>query len=597
MTIQAGKADGWPQALDYNAAIQAPAICFRDPELREAVVERHPVTRMPKLWTGGFADVYRLRRNGEWIAVKCFKRSSTDVRERYAAISEVLEASRLPYFVDFRFLHDEMLVNGGRYPVVKMRWADGMPLHEYVRGRLTSPAELRMLAARLVEMVHALEANGLAHGDFQHGNILVGPDGLTLVDYDGMFVRAFEGEEAPELGLPNYQHPRRTAAHYGPGVDRFPLVVLCTGLFALAADPSLWARYNPVDTESFLFTRDDFLFGRESELVAHLRRVGDRWVDDWLELLLESCDAAPDAIALPAIPDAAAGDADRASSPWAAEAVDGGTRPMPWWLSLQAEPARTSGLVPVPPGPLSAAQAPARPVLSYDEVSLGPTFPFARASVGLAIFMLVLTGWLAPGSTMFIMAIFGVVVVVMRWQSVVRSFPPIRLVAAVAFMFLLWYLIPVHLFIAVVVTAVSVLADRYSKWKQSASSRYGMLTSRFADLVAMVQNLDTERTAVEREILVLNRAEVNEKTSSLLYLRRRAAESGSPAPTALPPELDRAITTRYQASRQTHTVALTALTRSMADLQREQREVGGELDTLHPPTFLDFLSARSGLGS
>ena len=76
---------------------------------REAVVERHPVTRMPKLWTGGFADVYRLRRGSETLAVKCFKRSSTDVRERYGAIAEALEAASLPFFVEFRFLADEML--------------------------------------------------------------------------------------------------------------------------------------------------------------------------------------------------------------------------------------------------------------------------------------------------------------------------------------------------------------------------------------------------------------------------------------------------------------------------------------------------------
>ncbi len=43
---------------------------------------------------------------------------------------------------------------------------------------------------------------------------------LALVDYDGMYV---EGLLIPpnEAGHPDYQHPERTRAHYGLGMDDF----------------------------------------------------------------------------------------------------------------------------------------------------------------------------------------------------------------------------------------------------------------------------------------------------------------------------------------------------------------------------------------
>jgi hypothetical protein len=549
---------------------------------------------MPKLWTGGFADVYRLRRGSEWVAVKCFKRSPADVRERYAAISDGLAESGLTYFVDFRFLPEEMLVNGARYPVVKMRWADGIPLHEYVRAQLGVPGELRALAARLVEMVRALEERGLAHGDFQHGNILVGDGGLTLVDYDGMYVGAFEGGEAPEIGLPNYQHPRRMASHYGPGIDRFPLLVLCAGLHALAADPSLWNRFNPVDTESFLFTRDDFLFANESPLVAHVRSLGDRRACAWLDELLAACEAEPDATPFPdALPDFV-GDAEGYVPEWARDDRTGEAPSVPWWVSMQESPSTYAALVPAPPPALEPASD-TRPMLQFEEVPSGASLPIGRfvaVAGALVVLLPLLTGLIIPGATIFFVLVVGMLVAFSRWSSLMRIHPPARFAVAFFFVLLLWNVIPVHLFIALLVTAGSVLADRYSKWKTSASSRYGQLTSRFANLVSMVQSVDAERSAAEREILALNRAEVNEKNSTLLYLRRRAEETGTPAPSALPPDLDRAVTQRYQASRQTHTASLARLTRSLSDLHEEQRLIAAELDTLQPPGFLDFLSAR-----
>ena len=44
-----------------------------------------------------------------------------------------------------------------------------------------------------------------AHGDLKPDNILVQADGsLTLVDYDGMYVPAMQGQKSRELGSPDF---------------------------------------------------------------------------------------------------------------------------------------------------------------------------------------------------------------------------------------------------------------------------------------------------------------------------------------------------------------------------------------------------------
>ena len=48
---------------------------------------------------------------------------------------------------------------------------------------------------------------------------------MRLVDMDGFFMPAMT--KAPgEIGHPHFQHPRRTAAHWGADADAFSLLVI-----------------------------------------------------------------------------------------------------------------------------------------------------------------------------------------------------------------------------------------------------------------------------------------------------------------------------------------------------------------------------------
>ncbi|HJZ71515.1 MAG TPA: hypothetical protein VKE51_07215 [Vicinamibacterales bacterium] len=292
--------EGWPAPNAYGIAVQNPHVCFRDPDLKAAAVARTTVTRMPKVWTGNFAQVYELQAPGGRWAVKCFTRSVADIRARYSAIAAAISRSRLPYFVDFEFLDGEMLVDGARWPVLKMRWTDGQPLDRFVASNLARPRALLAAASQLFDLVRALERKKLAHGDLQHGNIIVQESGVRLVDYDGMFVPAFAGTASPEIGAPSYQHPQRSNGDYAVGLDRFSALAIGTALAAVAVDPSVWAEFHTGD--NLIFTGEDFRNPAGSRVLDRLRTLADPQLQSLVEGLVAACAARPLEVSLPARP-------------------------------------------------------------------------------------------------------------------------------------------------------------------------------------------------------------------------------------------------------------------------------------------------------
>src|SRR5438874_2009518 len=111
----------WPQATDYNEALQTPALCFRDAELRQSTAAVD-VLGLPRPRSGNFADVYELRDagSGQAWAVKCFTREVHGLHDRYRAISDHLGQAQLSFMVQFAYQDEGVRVRGGWFPVVKM---------------------------------------------------------------------------------------------------------------------------------------------------------------------------------------------------------------------------------------------------------------------------------------------------------------------------------------------------------------------------------------------------------------------------------------------------------------------------------------------
>lgn len=246
----------WPTPQEYNEAIQNPRANFRDHELRSLRPDLSPLG-LPIPVTGNFASVYRLTSGAQQRAVRCFFRHVPDMQARYAAVSAYLERCKLPHAVGFTYLDEGIAVRSVTYPVLKMEWVEGELLDVYIRRRLEESEALQDLARAWIDLAQVLGSHGTAHGDLQHGNVIVKDGEVRLVDYDGMFVPALHGKRSLELGHPNYQHPQRDESVFGPNMDNFSHWVIYTSLIALSHDPSLWVSLGAGD-ERLIFSHTDF---------------------------------------------------------------------------------------------------------------------------------------------------------------------------------------------------------------------------------------------------------------------------------------------------------------------------------------------------
>src|SRR6266568_7820404 len=101
-----------------------------------------------------------------------------------------------------------------------MQWIDASGLLPFIEAHLWESHVLAHLATKFAQMVDDLSVLGIAHGDLQHGNLLVTASGeLKLIDYDGMFVPSLAQMGACEKGHINYQSPARTMVTWGPYLD------------------------------------------------------------------------------------------------------------------------------------------------------------------------------------------------------------------------------------------------------------------------------------------------------------------------------------------------------------------------------------------
>jgi hypothetical protein len=277
----------WPAPQDYNEAIQNPLLNLRDPVLRNCAAVANSLG-LPKPVSGAFATVYQMKSDQTSWAIRCFLHDVQDQEHRYKEISEFIARANLPYLVDFDYQPLGIRVNGNFFPVLKMEWVTGQTLEHYIELNLHDSAKLRLLQQRFKEMCVSLSSHGIVHGDLQHGNILVQEDGtLRLVDYDGMYVPSMSGLQANELGHRNYQHPGRSANHFGYGLDNFAAWVIYVSIAAIAEDPSIF-RMVRGGNDCLLFRKEDFENVRTSKVFMELSRKSEqiRTLSDSLKWLV-----------------------------------------------------------------------------------------------------------------------------------------------------------------------------------------------------------------------------------------------------------------------------------------------------------------------
>ncbi|KAK43436.1 hypothetical protein BG58_32405 [Caballeronia jiangsuensis] len=263
----------YPTLEQYQEVLQHPRTAFLDSELTGGKVATTGLG-MPLAMCGGFALTYTVTVGGRKLAVRCFHKESRELQQRYDAVSSVLRSLRSPYFVPFDFLKSGVRVNGVDYPIVKMAWAQGTTLGEFVEQYHRDSARVAKLIEALRNLALYLESQGIAHGDIQPGNVMVSQDGasIQLIDYDGMFVPGLANMKSAELGHRNFQHPRRTDRNFNAQLDRFSFITIDLALRALLLSPQLWTT-TQCEPESFVFRANDFADPASSETFATLSRL------------------------------------------------------------------------------------------------------------------------------------------------------------------------------------------------------------------------------------------------------------------------------------------------------------------------------------
>ncbi len=260
----------YPSLENYNEALQHPDLALVDPELKNGTVATTGLG-LPLALCGGFALTYTVTTGSKKFAVRCFHKRSDALEKRYAQISTKLSSLHSPYFLDFEFQAKGVRANGGTFPIVKMAWARGDTLGQFVEANYQNGSRLEHLAESLRSLAEYLQGENLAHGDIQPGNVMVAAAGrsVQLIDYDGMFVEELRALGPAELGHRNFQHPGRAETAWDAKLDRFAFIAIDLALRALGDHPALWDRTQS-DGDAFLFKANDFADPARSAIFADL---------------------------------------------------------------------------------------------------------------------------------------------------------------------------------------------------------------------------------------------------------------------------------------------------------------------------------------
>lgn len=241
-------------------------------------------------YTGGYSVVIPCNVNGEKWAFRCWHIPVKDSKDRYSYISRAIKNSNLPFFCSFDYEGNGLLVNGNVLPITKMKWIEGMNLKKYICTHCQEREKIIELAKSFLDMVINLHSYKIAHGDLQHGNIIVSTTGeLYLVDYDSMYVPQM-GESFPDIitGLIDYQHPRRCKNLYSSEkLDYFSELIIYISLLGIAECPEFVYKYNIENSESLLFTAKDFEDLVTSRIFRELKDLNNSRIDKCLLILQE----------------------------------------------------------------------------------------------------------------------------------------------------------------------------------------------------------------------------------------------------------------------------------------------------------------------
>ena len=226
--------------------------------------------------SGAFAVVFKMKdeQTGKCYALKCFTEEQEGRAEAYRQIADELEFVDSSYITSVKYLEKEIFVDSSceedEFPVLLMDWIDGETMENYIAENYQDNYVMAILCYRFCKMAAWLRSQPFAHGDIKPDNIMVRPDGnLTLVDYDGMFVPAMNGQKSPTIGTKDFSHPLRTVDDFDESIDDFALASIALSLKAISMNSTLLDTYGASDR--LLFSASDYRTPSSSKAISALQ--------------------------------------------------------------------------------------------------------------------------------------------------------------------------------------------------------------------------------------------------------------------------------------------------------------------------------------
>ena len=268
----------YPLITEYIEAIKSAEDNFEELSYLRPVLDGDG---LPVMSAGGFSVVFKMKdvETGKFYAIKCFTKEQKGRAEAYRLISKELKCVSSTYLTNVLYLEKELYVDTDQtkdteFPILLMDWVEGKTLDKYLRENLGNQYALEMLAYRFSQLAQWLLPQPFAHGDLKPDNIIVREDGtLVMVDYDGMFVPAMRGQQARELGSPDFRHPLRNGNAFDQRIDDFPVMSILVSLVGISKDPDLLSKYGAPDR--LLFSKTDYANINEQEVIKELFLTND----------------------------------------------------------------------------------------------------------------------------------------------------------------------------------------------------------------------------------------------------------------------------------------------------------------------------------
>lgn len=239
------------------------------------------------MFTGGFTAVFPVVVQNEKWAFRCWHANMGNTAQRFKEIAQCVKSSQAKYLCDFAYVDKGILVEGTLYPTTRMRWVEGQTIKDYICNNIYNKSVLLELANNFLILINDMHNRGFAHGDLQHGNIMVDKNGLLfLVDYDSFYCPALKGEKDIIKGLPDYQHPARNKNLFAnEKLDYFSEIVIYISIIAIAENPNLAVKYQVAKSEKMLFSKKDFTNIYKSAIYKDLESLNNSRVTKLLEIL------------------------------------------------------------------------------------------------------------------------------------------------------------------------------------------------------------------------------------------------------------------------------------------------------------------------